>query len=313
MIQQWPAEFADRYRQAGYWTDETFPSMLASRAMSDPGKLAVVDERVRWSYAELYSRAERIAAGLLRLGLARGDRVVVQLPNRAELIAVIFGLFRAGMIPVMSLPSHRRAEISHFASASGARGYVITDVHDGFDYRVLARELCRANALLEHVIVVGDAEEFTSLNDVVKDVINDGGNDGVLRQRYDVDPFEVALVQISGGSGGRSKLIPRTTADYLYSARASVPICGVTSESVYLTALPAAHNFPVSSPGWLGVLHAGGTVVLATLRAADDAFSWIARERVTHVGLVPPLALLWLEAVGNTTYGSVAKIGGSQR
>ena len=73
-------------------------------------------------------------------------------------------------------------------------------------------------------------------------------------------PVVVAFLQLSGGSTGLPKLIPRTHDDYLYSVRASAEICGLTPADVYLAALPAAHNFTMSSPGVLGALHAGGTV-----------------------------------------------------
>ena len=79
----------------------------------------------------------------------------------------------------------------------------------------------------------------------------------------DADPSDVAFLQISGGSTGLSKLIPRTHDDYLYSVRESADISGLEPESVYLTALPAAHNFPMSSPGYLGALYVGATVVMA--------------------------------------------------
>ena len=78
----------------------------------------------------------------------------------------------------------------------------------------------------------------------------------------DPDPGGVAFLQLSGGSTGLPKLIPRTHDDYLYSVRGSAEICGLDPDSVYLAALPAAHNFPLSSPGVLGALHAGAAVVL---------------------------------------------------
>nr|BFE82387.1 hypothetical protein GCM10020093_049880 [Planobispora longispora] len=62
------------------------------------------------------------------------------------------------------------------------------------------------------------------------------------------EPSDVAFLQLSGGSTGLPKLIPRTHDDYIYSFRASAEICELTPDSVYLCALPAAHNFPMSSP-----------------------------------------------------------------
>src|SRR5690606_29937284 len=103
---------------------------------------------------------------------------------------------------------------------------------------------------------------------------------------------------------------------YLYSVRASAGICGLGSDSVYLAVLPVAHNFPMSSPGFLGTFHAGGTVVLSPSPAPDTAFPLVERERVTIAALVPPLALLWTEAARNTAWDlsslQVLQVGGAK-
>ncbi|WP_083485030.1 (2,3-dihydroxybenzoyl)adenylate synthase [Paenibacillus ihumii] len=109
-------------------------------------------------------------------------------------------------------------------------------------------------------------------------------------------PEDVAFLQLSGGTTGLPKLIPRTHDDYIYSLRLSAEICGLNEHSVYLAVLPAAHNYPLSSPGVLGTLYAGGRVVLARGSSPDEAFPLLIRERVTITALVPPLAMVWLDA-----------------
>src|SRR5690606_27133101 len=100
-IQQiWPAEFAQKYRQAGYWQGETFGALLRERARRHPDRVAVIGPDQQWTYAELDRRASDVAAGLLKLGLKKGDPVLVHLPNIPEFLSVIFALFRTGMIPV---------------------------------------------------------------------------------------------------------------------------------------------------------------------------------------------------------------------
>ncbi len=309
--QEWPEAFARRYREAGYWRGETFPGFLRQRAAEHPDAVAIVDGARHWTYRHLWERAERHAAGFLRLGLRPGDRVVVQIGNVAEFFSVVFGLFRAGMIPVYALPAHRITEIAHFARRAEARGYVTMERADGFDYRTLARALRAEVPAVGHVVIIGAAEEFTALEDCVAEP-----RDVVGGLPADPDPSSVAFLQISGGSTGLSKLIPRTHDDYIYSFRASNGICGVTAESVFLVALPAAHNFPMSSPGHMGALHAGARVVLSPNPSPETAFPIIARERVTITGLVPPLALLWMQAAPNTKHdlGSlkVLLVGGAK-
>ncbi|MCD9098511.1 (2,3-dihydroxybenzoyl)adenylate synthase [Luteimonas fraxinea] len=305
--QTWPDDFVARYRAAGHWRGETFPGFLRERAARFADSVAVVGGDTRWTYAQLWSEAERIAAGLLASGLAPGDRVVVQLGNIPEFIAVVCALFRAQLVPVYALPAHRLAEVAHFARKSEASAYVCADRYETFDYRTLARELQAEVPAVRQVFVVGDAAEFVSIDAL-------DGPHGALPG--DPDPQSVAFLQISGGSTGLSKLIPRTHDDYIYSFRASNALCGIDADSVYMVTLPAAHNFPMSSPGFFGALYAAARVVLSPGPGPDVAFPQIARERVTCVGLVPPLALLWADAAGKTAHDlsslQVLQVGGAK-
>ncbi|MFP2906627.1 (2,3-dihydroxybenzoyl)adenylate synthase [Pyxidicoccus sp. 3LFB2] len=283
----WPDEFATRYREAGYWRGETFGQLLRARASTHGERTAVVAGTERWTYQQLDARADRLAAGFLALGIQPKDRVVVQLPNIAAFFDVCFALFRIGALPVFALPAHRGSEIGYFCEFTEAVAYVIADRHGGFDYRTLAEQVRAKVSTLRHVIVAGDAGPFTALSSL-----------------YAAEPVplpeprasDVAFFQLSGGSTGVPKLIPRTHDDYLYSVRASADICQLDASTVYLCALPAAHNFPLSSPGILGTLYAGGTTVMALHPSPDVAFPLIERERVTVTALVPPLAMIWLEA-----------------
>lgn len=305
--QIWPDALVARYRAAGYWRGETFAGFLRDRAARFGDDIAVVAGETRYSYAQLGHEAERIGAGLLAQGLEPGDRVIVQFGNVAEFIPVVCGLFYAGLIPVYALPAHRITEISHFARKAQACAYIAGQHYAGFDYRPLARELVNAVPDIQHVVIAGEAQEFTSLSAL-------DGHPGSLPDRQ--DPQAVAFLQISGGSTGLSKLIPRTHDDYIYSFRASNELCGITRNSVYMTALPAAHNFPMSSPGWLGALYAGARVVLSPSAEPGAAFALIERERVTCVGLVPPLALLWADAATHTQHDisslEVMQVGGAK-
>ena len=305
--QVWPPALVARYRAAGYWRGETFPGFLRERAVQFADDVAVVAGEVRLTYAALWEEAGRIGAGLLAHGLVRGDRVVVQQGNTAAFVSVVCGLFRAGLVPVFALPAHRFAEVSHVLRTAEASAYIAAASYDGFDYRALARELQASLPTLRHVLIEGDAQEFSAVAGLAGDA---------RALPPDPDPQSVAFLQLSGGSTGLSKLIPRTHDDYLYSFRASNAICGIDRDSVYLVALPAAHNFPMSSPGFFGALYAGARVVLSPGAGPDTAFPLIARERVTCVGLVPPLALLWAQAAGNTAHDlsslRVLQVGGAK-
>lgn len=302
----WPAGYADRYRRLGYWQNQTFGQLLRQQAQRYGQRLALVGGEQRWSYGELDRRADQLAAGFKSLGIAAGDRVVVQLPNMPEFFAVFFALSRVGALPVLALPAHRQAEIQSFLTQTEAVAYIIADREWTFDYRNLARRVQPECPSLRHIVVVGEAQEFCPLDHLYLHPM----------PLPESDAEAVAFFQLSGGSTGVPKLIPRTHADYLYSVRISAEICRLTPDSVSLVALPVSHNFPLSSPGSLGTLHAGGRVVLARHPNPDDAFALIAQERVTITALVPPLVLIWLEAIATRSPDlsslQVLQVGGAR-
>nr|WP_202490182.1 (2,3-dihydroxybenzoyl)adenylate synthase [Streptomyces sp. SID8381] len=292
----WPEEFAERYRAAGHWRGETFGGMLRERAAAHPDRIALVDpapERRTWTYRELDEAADRLAAGFAARGIGRGDRVVVQLPNVGEFVEVVFALFRIGALPVYALPAHRDTEIGHFCAFSEAVAYVVPDVLGGYDHRELAARVQESTPSLKHVFVAGDPGPHTALAEVPCEPAGPFAGPA---------PHELAFLQLSGGTTGVSKLIPRTHDDYLYSLRGSNEICGVDADTRFLVVLPAAHNFPMSSPGWLGVLYAGGTAVMCPKPDPATAFELIERERITMTGLVPPLALVWTDAAAGAAH-----------
>ncbi|MDX6744046.1 (2,3-dihydroxybenzoyl)adenylate synthase [Actinocorallia sp. A-T 12471] len=291
----WPEEAARAYRAAGVWRGETLGDLLAAWAKRSGDAVAIVSGADRVSYRELDLRASRTAAGLLALGVRPGDRFVVQLPNTAEFVTLLFGMLRIGAVPVMALPAHRRTEILHLAELSQAVGYVTADAREGFDYRDLAAEAVAAVPSLRHVLVLGDPGPYTALADVSADP-------AALADAAPVAASDVAVLLISGGTTGRPKLIPRTHDDYAYNARASAEVCGLTEADRYLVALPVAHNFPLACPGVLGALGVGGTVVMTESPSPDAAFPLIERERVTVSALVPPLARLWADAAAYASH-----------
>lgn len=308
-VQQiWPQAFAQYYRDQGYWTGQTFSTLLQERAQQLPEHTAVVGGDQRWSYAQLKRRADTAAAGFIALGLEPGERVVVQLNNIPEFLSVTFGLFRARLIPVFVLPAHRQTEIAHLAGNAEASALVVGPSPDDFDYVAMAREVQAEIPALQHIIAVGEARGAISFDGFE-------ANTAALPEN-DADPSSVAFMQASGGSTGLSKLIPRTHDDYLYSCRASADICGLSETTVYLGALPVAHNFPMSSPGIMGTLCAGGRIVMSPTPNPETAFPLIERERVTITGLVPPLALLWLQAAAHNSADlsslEVLQVGGSK-
>jgi len=271
----YPAARAAAYRAAGHWTGRPLDSVLRDAAKAWPDRVAVIDSSERYTYQELDELADLAAAGFCGMGITPRQRVLLQLPNSCRFAVTLFALLRAGAIPVMCLPGHRLAELSHFAEVSDAVAIVFADTAGGFDYRAMADELVRTHPM-----------------QVVSELITET----IGLPSVDVDTASPALLLVSGGTTGAPKLIPRTHDDYVYNVTASAELCGLTGDDVYLVALPAAHNFPLACPGLLGAMSVGATTVFLTDPSPESAFATIAKHSVTVTALVPALAKLWAQA-----------------
>jgi mycobactin salicyl-AMP ligase len=290
-----PTERAASYRAAGYWTGRPLDTILAAAAQRWPDKIAVCDALADpgdgLTFAELDEAANRAAAALRGLGIAPGDRILLQLPNGSQFAVALFGLLRAGSTPVMCLPGHRAAELGHFASVSQATGLVIADTANGFDYRAMARNLVADHPGLEHILVDGEPAEFMSWRQLLARAAA-----GIESPTPQTDPSSPALLLVSGGTTGLPKLIPRTHDDYVFNASASAELCGLSTDDVYLVVLSAGHNFPLACPGLLGAICVGATTVFGADPSPEAAFAAIARHGVTVTAAVPALAKLWAQA-----------------
>jgi 2,3-dihydroxybenzoate-AMP ligase len=112
-------------------------------------------------------------------------------------------------------------------------------------------------------------------------------------ERVAIDPTDPAVFQLSGGTTGVPKLIPRTHNDYINSKLAA-QVTGVRPDSCVLIVVPIAHNLALACPGVQGYLLHGGRIVLSTSTRGADVFPLIERHRVTHVKVVPALLIRWL-------------------
>lgn len=293
------------YKEQGLWINKTLDRIITQGEEKYTDKIAVIDANKSWTYKEINNNAKKLATGFKELGIEENDKVIVQLPNIGEYFEIIFALFKIGAIPVYALPAHRNIEIEQFCKISKAKSYIIAEKSAGFDYINLARKI-KSSCALENIIVCGDAEEFISLDSLYR---------APIKKAYE-NSTSVALLQLSGGTTNIPKLIPRTHDDYYYSVRESVKICELNVNSVFLAVLPIAHNFTHSSPGVLGALYAGSTIVLAENGSADLAFELIEKHKVTLTSLVPPLAMIWLSYAKATTKDlsslSLIQVGGAK-
>ena len=309
-----PPEFAKRYRDKGYWRDLSLAEEFAPVFRRYADRIAVIDRATQFTYAEIDRVSDRLALNLLDAGLAPLDRVVVQLPNVVEFVHLHFALQKIGCIPIAALATHRFLEVSQFAKLSGAAACVTPDRHGDFDFTEMVRRVRNETPSLRLGIVLGNAPaEFLSLGDLIA---REPKRRAEELRALKISPTDPAIFQLSGGTTGVPKLIPRSHNDYAYNSRLATAVCAVTGESVLLLALPIAHNLPLACPGLQGYMLQGGKVVLSASTKPEDLFSLIERHRVTHLKVVPALLIRLINdaAIGKYDLSSLRIIqSGGQR
>ena len=284
-----PPEFAKRYREKGYWIDKSLAQEYRIAFDKYEKRVALLDRDRSITYGELDRMSDNLALNLLEIGFHPLDRVVVQLPNVAEFVILYLALQKIGCIPIAALVPHRFAEISQFVELSGAIACVVPDQQSDFDYCAMVERIRQKVPTLRHGIVLGPSRPgFLSLPDMIA---KPASLPASALSEIRIDPVDPAIFQLSGGTTGIPKLIPRTHNDYAYNSKVASSVCAVGEDSVLLVILPIAHNLPLACPGIQGFLFHGGRVVLSTSARPEDVCALIEKHRVTHIKVVPALLI----------------------
>ena len=313
-----PPEFAATYRARGYWQDRSLAQEFSVVFGKFATRTALIDGERRYTYADIDALSDNLALNLLALGLKPQDRVVPTLPNVAEFVILYFALQKMGCIPIAALVTHRFAEINQFVALAKATCcvYPASVREQGADFlfapiieRVQAENPCLTLRLV--LGIAGPGEH--SLPQLIDTPAS------LSRSRLDeivIDPTDPCIFQLSGGTTGIPKLIPRTNNDYAYNSKIASEVAGVDAESVLLLVLPIAHNLPLACPGIQGFMFNGATVVLHANTRPAEMFALIQKHGVTHLKVVPALLIRLINdpAIAQAKLDSVRQIqSGGQR
>jgi len=313
-----PEDFAQRYRDRGYWQDRSLADEFSAVFQRFASRTALIDGDRRYTYARLDALSSNLALNLLELGLKPLDRVVPTLPNVAEFVILYFALQKLGCIPIAALVTHRHAEISQFVRLSQARCcvYPKTVREQGGEFHfapVIDRVQAEQPCLQLRLVLGAPGPGEHSLGELID---RPARLPSSRLDEIDISPADPCIFQLSGGTTGIPKLIPRTNNDYAYNSKVAAEVAGVTRDSVLLLVLPIAHNLPLACPGIQGFLFNGATVVLHANTRPAEMFALIERHAVTHLKVVPALLIRLINdpAVVQARLDSVLQIqSGGQR
>ncbi|MEA2296573.1 MAG: fatty-acyl-CoA synthase [Solirubrobacteraceae bacterium] len=241
--------------------------------------LVVAHQDIRWTYAELAQRVDRVARALVAAGLEPGDRMGIWAPNCAEWTLVQYGSAKAGVILVNINPAYRTSELEYVLDQSGCRLLVAAPAFKSSDYRAMIDEVRPRCEGLERVVFTetGDWDELLA-----------GGTEDIALPaalQFD-DPINL---QYTSGTTGFPKGATLSHHNILNNGFFVGEGCGYTPEDRVCIPVPFYHCFGMVM-GNLGCTTHGACMVVpapafdpeATLRAVQD-------ERCTSLYGVPTM------------------------
>lgn len=295
-----PAATLQRYLDQGALTHENLVDELAHVVRAYPERIALSEDGVLVTYRQLDQITNRVAVALINLGLRPLDPVIFQLANSKEMMFCFVACLKAGLIPLCTLAAHRQQEIGYLGRHARATAHIIDGDDPRFDFLAFSREVRGGIPTLHSTIVLratpgsladGEIDFDTLLADGDADADTD--TDGVAAaalSNIERDPFQVALYQLSGGTSGVPKIIPRFHNEFLYTMRTVIGWHKLTMDTVAYMPAPMMHNAPMAC-FWGPTLLCGGEVALLRGLDLDAIGALIAQRRPNWLLLAPPI--LW--------------------
>ncbi len=287
--------------------EETIGALLDRAALRwpDAEALVSVEQDIRWTFSEFRRRADELAAGLLALGLERGDRVGIWAPNCAEWILTQFATARVGLIQVNVNPAYRLSELEYTLKKVGVKALIAAESFKTSQYLEMVEALAPEIA----TAAPGDlhAERLPQLRVVAKlgsaarpgwlnfDGIARRDRAGVERAAASVDCRQAINIQFTSGTTGLPKgatLSHRNIVNNAWFVGASM---GLRAGDRLCVPVPLYHCFGMVMSNLACVVH-GATLVypaagfdpLAVLKAIEA-------ERCTAVHGVPTMFIAELQ------------------
>ena len=290
---------AEEYNKRRWWSGLTLGDLLDRAADIHPDREAFVDAENRLTFSQAREKADRLAIGLMGLGIRPLDRVLIQLPNWSEFVSAYFACQKIGAITVLLVDRYRQHEIERLADIAGATAWIAPLRYGKVDFLPIIRDVRQRCPQIAHVITVrGEIDEpgYSSLERLIAENEPTGQSLARLAER-NPDPGQVAHMAPTGGTTGEPKIVPRTHDSVL----CAVEYCSKTwdqhCEDVNLIVGSIAHDLSFGK-GLVGSMMTHGKLVMLDSTDPRLTCETIDRERVTSVIWVPTLAQRLLQFEG---------------
>jgi 2,3-dihydroxybenzoate-AMP ligase len=282
LMPDFDADLAASYRSSKLWGTATISTEFTDVARAHPETDAVVAAQGRLTYRELDAWTDRIGAGLIDIGLVVGDRVLFQVTNRLESVVAWYACLKAGLVPVATLAAHRGHEIGQISRQSGAAAHLVERDLRGFDLVDFALEQATGHPTVRKILTIGGDLEVQVPGTVALETLGQGADpataaDAIADVQRSIGMDDLAVLQLSGGTTGVPKLIPRRHAEYWYNARAYAERLEFGPETRVAHLIPVIHNAGITC-----AVHAAHSVGACLVLGTPDALAsadLLGRER----------------------------------
>jgi len=307
---EYKEEDAGRYNKFRWWLGVTFGDIFDKATNLYPDKEVLIDDTFRLTYSELREKVDKLAIGFIKLGIKKGERVLLQLPNWGEFVFSFFALQKIGAMVTLLLPHHGQIEIGHIAQLTGARAWIVPERYRKIDYLPIIDGVLKTNSEFRYIILVRSQKDtlFTKLERLIEDIELDEKSMSELHSRRP-DPNEVALLLPTGGTTGLPKVAPRTHNSHICNAEYYSKPWEQNINDICLVVTPVGHNAPLLN-GIIGPILNLSKIVLLDSSRPEDFCRVVQKERITCVSLVPTLArrLLKFEGLEDYNLNSLIKV-----
>lgn len=275
-------ELVQQYTDAGWWGEESLSDLVRSHARRQPDGTAYVADDRRTSWQQYDALADDIAATLVGLGIASGEKVAVCLPDTVEVHAMFIGAARAGVVAVGIGARAGDRELGHLITRTDARTLVTMRDRRGESAAELVARLREAGVPLATHIVLdpdGPVQAYDVQGDVpvLATVVPPSPDEVAARA---LGPNDLSLLNSTSGTTGLPKCVTQFDNRWLYFSKLAIDGGELNADDIFLGAVPAPFGFGLwtshYAPSVLGV----PTIILPRFDV-EEMIATIERERVT--------------------------------
>ena len=274
-------DMIDEYLSKGYWTTEILADFWDRNAREHPDKEALVDCKTRLTWSQAKEQIDRLALGLLELGIGRDEVLVCQLPNWVEAVTLRVACEKAGILFVPTMPSARHDEIKRIFDTTEAVGIAIPREFDGFDHFRFIEDLLPDLPTLRHIFVAGNnvPQGALSLEEMARQAIETKYPSDYL-QKTAFSSSEVSSIGITSGVTGLPKFIEWSTAPLILGARTTAERYKMTGDDIVIALSPISWG-SVVLVGFVAAPTVAAKTVLLEKFDPEESLKFIKEEKGT--------------------------------